>query len=177
MSEYQSWVADLAVPHRATEAYWSLFNAGWDALPAIRAGLTHENSAVRMHCCRFLDHYLTAETLDDLIGLLDDPDPGVKCTILHTVACDRCKEGDCRPSQAKVLPAALALLTSDPSAHVRAMAIECVGAYVHVSQDAEKALAQCAATDDAPAVRKKAGWYIPGGPVHTRTRPRNALDR
>ena len=174
VSEYAAWVDDLAVPHRATDAYWSLFNAGWDALPAVRAGLKSDSAAVRLHCCRYLDHYLTPETLDDLIALIDDPDPGVKCAILHTLACDRCKEGACRPTQAHVLPKALTLLHSDPSPHVRAMAIECVGAYVHVSDEAEQALRRCAAEDVAPSVRKKASWYLPGGAVHTRTSPKSA---
>jgi hypothetical protein len=174
VDEYEALVADLAVPYRAKAAYWSLFNAGWGALEAVQAGLRHESADVRLHCARYFDHYLTPETLDDLIGLLDDPDPGVKCAILHTFACDRCKEGDCRPSQGKVLPAALELLASDPSPHVRAMAIECVGAYVHVSDKAERALKQSASSDDVPAVRKKAAWFAPGGTVYARTRPKPA---
>jgi HEAT repeat protein len=177
VSEYEAWVADLAVPHRAKAAWWSLFRSGWDAQDAVRAGLSHESADVRLHCVRYFDHYLTPETLDDLIGLLEDPDPGVKCAILHTLACDRCKEGDCRPSQAAVLPAALELLASDPSPHVRAMAVECVGAYVHVSDEAESALMRSASSDGAPAVRKKAGWFAPGGTVYARTRPKPARHR
>ncbi len=172
MNEYEGWVADLAVPHRAKAAWWSLFHAGWDAHEAVRAGLGHESAAVRVYCVRYLDHYLTPETLDDLVGLLEDPDAGVKCAILHTLACDRCKEGECRPSQKDVLPGALELLASDPSPQVRAMAVECVGAYVHVSEEAERALTRSASVDNAPAVRKKAGWFAPGGTVHARTRPK-----
>lgn len=172
MDDYQALVADLAVPYRASKAYWALFNAGWDAYDAVRVGLEHENANVRAYCCRYFDHFLTPDALDALIGMLGDPDPDVKCAILHTLACDKCKEGECRPTQAIVLPAALDLLTSDPHPLVRAMAIETVGAWVHVSEVAEKAIQHSAATDHSPAVRKKAAWYAPGGTVHARTKPK-----
>ena len=58
--------------------------------------------------------------MDDLISMLGDPDSRVRCSALHTLGCDRSKEGACRPDEAKVLPRAIALVVGDPDPHVRA---------------------------------------------------------
>jgi HEAT repeats len=96
-------------------------------------------------------------------------DPEVRVMALHTLACDRCKEGDCRPAEAKVLPKALQILNDDADAHVRAMAIEVVGQHVHSNKVAELALLGANTKDSSPTVRKKAGWYMPGGPIYKKT--------
>ena len=106
----EALVAQLAAPYRAVGAYRALLGRGFDALPVVRDGLRHESADVRLHCCRFLDHFLAPEVLDDLIAMLADPDHRVRCSVLHTLACDRCKEGSCRPDKARVLPGALGLL-------------------------------------------------------------------
>jgi HEAT repeats len=108
--------------------------------------------------------------------MLDDADHRVRVTTLHTLACDRCKEGNCRPDEAAVLPRALALLTDDPEAHVRAMAVEVVGQSVHTNPAAEAALIEAMSSDSSPTVRKKAAWYAPGGTIHRRTRPKARLN-
>jgi HEAT repeat protein len=162
----------LGVPHRAPDAYRALFRLGFAAVPAARAGLRHDNAAVRYHCCALLDHFLVPEALPDLIAMLRDPDPQVRCSALHTLACDRCKEGACRPTEAAVLPEALRVLSEDASAHVRAMAIEVIGQYVHTNPVAERALVEATTRDPSPAVRKKAGWYAPGGAIYRRTASR-----
>ncbi|MGJ7504251.1 HEAT repeat domain-containing protein [Variovorax sp. ZT5P49] len=159
----------LAVPYRATAAYRALLQLGARALPAVRAGLRHGNADVRFHCCRFLDRYLQPDTLADLLGMLDDSDERVRMTTLHTLACDRCKEGSCRPEEAEVLPRAMGLLTEDPSAHVRAMAIEVVGQFVHSNRQAVSAIEAVVQSDPSSAVRKKAGWYAPGGAIYRRS--------
>jgi hypothetical protein len=71
-----------------------------------------------------------------------------------------------------VLPQAMKLLASDPDAHVRAMAIEVIGHFVHSNPLAAKAIVDAARADKSPTVRKKAGWYAPGGSIHRRTKPR-----
>jgi HEAT repeat protein len=142
------------------------------ALPAVRAGLRHENADVRLHCCRFLDRYLSPDTLSDLMDMLSDSDQRVRCSALHTLACDRCKEGTCKPKEAEVLPRAMKLLQCDPDAHVRAMAIEVVGQFAHTSNLAAAAISAAQQGDENPTVRKKAGWYVPGGPIHRRTKPK-----
>jgi HEAT repeat protein len=167
-------INQLAVRHRATTAYRTLFAMGFAVVPAVREGLRHEHAAVRYYCCTLLDHFLVPEALGDLIDMLRDPDPRVRQSALHTLACDRCKQGACRPVEAEVLPEALRVLDEDGDPHVRAMAIEVIGQYVHTNPLAERALLDANSTDSSPAVRKKAGWYAPGGPIHTRTAPRPA---
>jgi hypothetical protein len=51
------------------------------------------------------------------------------------------------------------------------MAVELVGAWVHSHPDSVATLQRAADEDPSPAVRKKARWYAPDGPVHERTRP------
>ena len=165
-------IEELAFPHKAPEAYRILCDRGVKALSAVRAGLRHVNPDVRLHCCRFLDRYLSSETLSDLMGMLNDGDERVRCSALHTLACDRCKEGTCRLEEAEVLPKAMTLLECDPDAHVRAMAIEVVGQFVHTNDLAAAAISAAWQGDQNPTVRKKAGWYLPGGPIHKRTKPR-----
>ncbi len=166
---YEHLLEELSISYRATGAYRQLLAAGSDALPSVRAGLRHANADVRYRCCRFLDRFLEPEIVADLIAMLDDPDPRVRNTTLHTLACDRCKEGDCRPEEKHVLPRALALLAGDPDRHVRAMAVEVVGQFVHKSPAAIDALQTAAKADLAPTVRKKAAWYAPGGAIYRRT--------
>lgn len=165
----RSPIEDLSVPHRATDAYRRLLSIGRAASPAVRAGLRHANADVRYHCCRFVDRFLEPDILADLIGMLDDPDPRVRNTALHTLACDRCKEGDCRPEEREVLPRALALLANDLDRHVRAMAVEVVGQFVRANPAAADALVTAAKGDLDPTVRKKAAWYAPGGAIYRRT--------
>jgi hypothetical protein len=165
-------LAELAIPHRAKTAYRRLLARGLGAMPAVRRGLRHANADVRYWCCQYLDRFLEPESLSDLIAMLDDVDPRVRLSTLHTLACDRCKEGDCRPEQAAVLPRALEILASDADAHVRAHAVGLVGYWVHGSAVAQAALLEAMISDANPTVRKKAGWYVPGGPRYERTKPR-----
>ena len=165
-------IHQLGVRHRATAAYRALFSMGFAVVPAAREGLRHAHADVRYHCLRLLDHFLVPEALSELLGLLGDPAPRVRWAALHTLACDRCKEGSCRPGEAEVLPEALRLLHEDGSGQVRAMAIEVVGQYVHTNPLAARALLEARTNDPSPTVRKKAGWYAPGGPIHLRTAPR-----
>jgi hypothetical protein len=165
-------INQLGVPHRATAAYRELLSLGFAVAPAACEGLRHENAMVRHYCCLLLDHFLVPEALKPLLEMLHDPIPHVRQTALHTLACDRCKEGACRPVEAEVLPEALRLLNEDEDAHVRAMAVEVVGQYVHKNQVAQQALVTAHHHDSSPAVRKKAGWYAPGGTIYRRTTPR-----
>lgn len=173
MAGHHQIVGELAFPYKAPNAYRTLLDLGMQALPAVRAGLRDGNADVRLHCCRFLDRYLSLDTLSDLMGMLSDSDQRVRCSALHTLACDRCKEGTCKPEEAEVLPRAMKLLQCDPDAHVRAMAIEVVGQFVHINNFAAAAISAAQQGDENPTVRKKAGWYVPGGPIHKRTKPKS----
>jgi HEAT repeat protein len=118
-----------------------------------------------------LDHIMDEPSIPALVAVLADPVAEVRTQALHALACDRCKQGSCRPAAAAVLPAALAVLDSDPSPHVRSAAAEVAGAWAHTQQAAAAALLRAAASDPSPTVRKKAAWYAPGGPIYRRTAP------
>jgi HEAT repeats len=167
-------VLELGGRTRQGPAYRELLRRGLAALPAIRAGLHHPQAAVRAQCCRLLDQLLVADALPQLIAMLDDEDVGVRVTAVHALACDRCKQDSCRPSEASVLPAGLRLVEGDPNPHVRAMAIELVGRFVHGNPAAARTLLRAREADPSPTVRKKAGWYAPGGTIYRRTAPRPA---
>jgi HEAT repeat protein len=164
-------VERLATPHHAKAAFRDLLALGEDALGAVQTGLRHPDAAVRYYCCRFLDHFLAPEAWDELVGMLDDPAAGVRAAALHSLACDRCKQGE-TPDSGKVLPDALRLLAEDPDGHVRAHAAGVVGAFVHEHAAALAAIEAAVAHDPSPGVRKKARWYAPGGPIFNRTRPK-----
>ena len=52
------------------------------------------------------------------------------------------------------------------------MAAELVGKFAHTDVRAITALEASHTQDPSPAVRKKAGWYAPGGTIYERTVPR-----
>jgi hypothetical protein len=165
-------IEDLAVPHRARAAFWRLLAKGPAALPTVRAALRHPSALARKYACLFLDHYVEEDALGELIAMLNDPDPQVRGSALHALACDRCKEGTCRPDEGVVLPRAIRLLESDPDAHVRAFAVGLVGQYVHRRPEAVEALRMAIASDASANVRKRARMSVPGGSLYERTKPK-----
>jgi hypothetical protein len=167
-------VALLADPHRAVHAYTRLLALGPGAAEAARDGLAHPDERVREHCCKILDHLMDTDSIPALIGALADPCPRVRIAAVHALACDRCKTDTCRPTPEAVLPRAIVLLAGDPSALVRAYAAELVGHWVHSQPAARDAITRAVVRDPSPAVRKKASWYAPGGPIYRRTEPRGA---
>lgn len=175
--DFDGWVALLADPVRAQRAFWHLVLSGPDALPGVRRGLDSSDAAVRRLATRAMDHLVDPAGLADLVRMLDDPDPGVRLEACHALACDRCKEHECRPDAAHVLPKAIDVMVADPDPHVRAYAVELVGRWVHTSREAEAAVIRVRDHDPSPAVRKKAGWHAPGGTIHRRTAPRRAAAR
>jgi hypothetical protein len=141
------------------------------AVGAIRAGLRHKNPAVREGCCRLLDQLVDTESMDELITMVHDADARVRIAAFHALACDRCKGDTCAPGPDRVLEPALQHLVSDPCPQVRMMAAELVGKFAHSDARAAAALETSHANDPSPAVRKKAGWFTPGGPIYERTVP------
>lgn len=131
--------------------------------------MRHPDPAVREQCCKLLDHLLVEDAVDEMIAMLDDPVPAVRVAAVHALSCDRCKTSVSCPAEALVLAPGLRLLGQDPDAHVRAMAIELVGRFAHSNAEAGTALVRTRAGDPSPAVRKKAGWYAPGGTIYCRT--------
>jgi hypothetical protein len=167
-TDFFAWVERLAIPHHQREAMWHLVLSGPPALDAVRAGLAHDDPAVRRGCTDVLDHLVDDAALEDLVAMVDDDDAGVRVRALHALACDRCKENGCSPSMASVLPAAIERVRHDPDPHVRAMAIGAIGRWVVDEPDALAAVVHAHEHDPHPAVRKKAGWHVPGGPLYVK---------
>lgn len=166
-------VSCLGDPQRTVAAYRELLRRGGSALSSIRSGLRDEHPAVREGCCRLLDHLVDTESMDELVAMADDPDARVRIAAFHALACDRCKGDTCAPGADRVLEPALRHLASDPEPHVRARAAELVGRFVHTHTCAGAALKASHTDDPSPAVRKKAGWFMPGGSIYERTLPRS----
>ena len=171
-TDNEALVSCLGDPQRAVAAYHELLRRGPDAVSTIRAGLRHEDPGVREGCCRLLDHLVDTDSMRQLIAMADDPDARVRIAAFHALACDRCKGGTCAPGADQVLGPALRHLARDPDAHVRARAAELVGKFVHTDARAVTALEAARAGDPSPVVRKKAGWFTPGGTIYKRTVPR-----
>ena len=171
-TDNEALVSYLGDPQRAIAAYHELLRRDKDAVGAVRAGLHHENPAVREGCCRLLDHLVDTDSMGELVAMADDPDARVRIAAFHALACDRCKGDACAPGADQVLEPALRHLASDPDAHVRTRAAELVGKFVHTDGRAVTALETARAQDPSPAVRKKAGWFTPGGTIYKRTVPR-----
>ena len=171
-TDNESLVSCLGDSQRSVAAYHELLRRGQGAVGTIRAGLHHENPAVREGCCRLLDHLVDTDSMGQLITMADDPDARVRTAAFHTLACDRCKGDTCAPGADQVLEPALRHLASDPDPHVRTRAAELVGKFVHADGRAVAALETAHAQDPSPVVRKKAGWFAPGGTIYQRTVPR-----
>jgi len=171
---YDRLVDDLAVPHRAKVALRKLRSAGMEATPALRRGLRHARSEVRVGCCVVLDHFMDEGAVPELMANLDHEDAEVRSWALHALACDRCKEGVCRPGEQDVIPIALRMLHEDPDHMVRKQAAGMLTPAVHRRDDVRAALEQARDHDPDPLVRKVAGWGAPGGPIFERLTPRPA---
>jgi HEAT repeat protein len=163
----------LADPHRSVHAYGRLLRLGPEAAQAARHGLAGPDARVREYCCKILDHLMDAESIPALLEALADPAVPVRVAAVHALSCDRCKTDACRPTAGAVLAPAIALLAGDPSAQVRAYAAELVGLWVDSHPAARDAIVHAAAQDPSPAVRKKASWYAPGGPIYRRAKAAN----
>lgn len=169
--DYDALVADLGRKHRSKIALRALMAAGSAGTPALRRGLRHTQPEVRVGCCRVLDHHLDEAAIPELMENLSHADPGVRSWAMHALACDRCKQGACRPAENEVLPIAARMLTDDPSRSVRQMAVGMLGPSVHRSELALRALEHARDHDPHPTVRKMARWWTPGGPRYRASCP------
>jgi HEAT repeat protein len=177
VDEFDTKVAELAVEHRWRAAYWHLLLAGADATSAVRRGLAHADAVVRVRCCMVLDHHMDDDALPELKANLDHEEAAVRSWAMHALACDRCKEGECRPAEDDVVPIAIRMLREDPSVLVRRQAAGMLGPAVHRRDDVVRALIEAKEADADPVVRKVAGWWVPGGPRFVRTAPKPARAR
>lgn len=172
MADYDRLVDDLGLKHRKQKALWALMAAGSLATPVVRRGLRHPDPEVRVGCCKVLDHHMDAAALPELIENLEHSEGAVRAWALHALACDRCKQGECRPGEDQVVPIAIDMLLHDRARRVRQMAAGMLGPSVHRHPDVVCALERARDTDPHPVVRKIAGWYAPGGSIYRRLEPK-----
>ncbi len=170
--DYERMVEDLAVEHRAKQCLHHLMAAGPLATPAVTRGLHHPTPSVRVGCCKILDHYMDETALPGLIENLYHEDEMVRAWALHALACERCKEGECRPGEDQVMPIVARMLMEDESRKVRQMAAGVIGPSVHRRDDVLRALEYARDHDPHPVVRKIARWYTPGGTIYKRLIPK-----
>ena len=156
-------VEHLAIAHRSKFALHQLMKLGMEAIPALRKGLCHENLNVRIGCCRVLDHFFDESSLPELVSNLENDDPEVRMWTIHTLACEKCKEGECRPGEEFVIPKVVKMLLHDQNRKVRQMAAGMLGPSVHRSKIALESIKYAHKNDIHPVVRKICGWWIPGG--------------
>jgi len=172
LDEYRHFIEDLAIKHRANDALRRLMDVGSLVTPLLREGLHHPDPAVRVGCCKVLDHHMDDSALPELMENLHHEDESVRSWALHALTCERCKEGVCRPGEDDVIPIAIQLLLEDQSRRVREMAAGMLGPSVHRRPDVLRALEQARDRDPHPVVRKIARWYTPGGPRYQRLMPK-----
>ncbi|HEY3079293.1 MAG TPA: HEAT repeat domain-containing protein [Chloroflexota bacterium] len=171
-AEHARWIEDLAVPHRFKGAVRRLMAAGMLATPALRRGLRHDHPDVRVGCCVVLDHFLDGAAVPELIENLAHENPRVRSNALHALACERCKEGACRPGEDDVIPIAIRLLLDDESRSVRTQAAQMLTPAVHKREDVRRAMEHARDHDPDRLVRQVAGWAAPGGPIFRRLTPK-----
>lgn len=157
--DFDGWVDLLGSDTYRQRAKRHLLRSGPPALPALRRGLRHEAVIVRRSCAVILDHLVDEASLPDLVAALDDPAPEVLTRALHALACDACKETECRPADDLFVPRAIELL-EHPEAEVRASAIDALGKVAQrtgaPTSAAALALARVQAVDRIPGLRNMA---------------------
>ena len=171
-NDYDGWVSQLGHPSTRPRARHHLATAGPAALPALRRGLQHRKAIVRQQCVRIFDQVVDEASLPDLVLALDDDDPGVQARALHALACDRCKQNECRPAEDVWVPRALDLLHSR-NPDLRAAAIDALGKVADRRADIAGALTAAAETDPDRGLRGMARRRAPA--VRVPSDP--ALDR
>lgn len=168
---YWRLIEGLAVEHRARAAMRQLLFARSLATRAVRLGLRHPDPAVRIACCNILDHHLDRAALPELIATLEDENDRVRARAMHALACDRCKEGECRPNEDEVVTITLDRLRTDASRRVRQEAAQLLGWLAFRRPEVCQALEWTRDHDPDPLVRKIACWYTPSGTIYRRVAP------
>ena len=158
-NDFHGWVSELASSSRRRGARIHLLLAGAPALPALRRGLHHPKAMVRQQCVRLLDQLVDEESLTDLVSALDDDDPGVRARALHALACDRCKQNECRPAEALWVPRAIELLRH-PDPDLRAAAIDALLKVAPRRPDIAAVLLAAADREPDKGLRSKARRHV-----------------
>lgn len=150
----------LTVKHLAGAAFWRLWKGAMADNSTVRRGLRHPDPFVRATCAQILDHFLDDAALLDIVDCLQDDNPRVRGWALHTLGCDRCKEGACRPGEDLFVPEAIRMLREDPDASVRTAAATTLGQSAATRRsDVADALAAARDADSDRQVRKVAARF------------------
>jgi HEAT repeat protein len=113
-------VAELANAPNRMAAFLALYSRGREAVPAIRAGLTHSDWNIRRWCASLADNFADAELFRALVPLLNDPKADVRVWAVHSLSCETCKDG---PNPVDAVPLLLDRIQSDVSMKVRRQAV------------------------------------------------------
>jgi len=160
LTDFDGWVTQLGVSAQRPRAKQHLYSAGPAAVPALRRGLRHPKPIVRRQCVNLLDHFMDDASVGDLVSALDDPEPSVVVRALHSLACDRCKENECRPGEDLWVPRALGLV-GDPNPDLRAGAIDALGKVARRRPEVVAVLAEAAENDPHKGLRGMARRFVP----------------
>jgi HEAT repeat protein len=117
--EAEALVDRLVEPGDRQDVFAALDALGSAALGAVREGLRHGHWQVRQWCAIYMDHRADMGSLEHLVPLLRDPKSRVRLWAVHSLSCDRCKEGE---NPIDVLPYLAERIAHDESIRVRRMA-------------------------------------------------------
>jgi HEAT repeat protein len=146
-------VARLADDEGRWERFTRLQAIGPQARDAVREGLANANWQVRRWCAIWLDHFADAESLEALVPLLHDPKSKVRLFAVHSLACDRCKDGD---NPLDVVPLLIERIRNDESIRVRRHAVAMLAHY-HAHAHLEGFFRDLLDTETDAKLRKHAG--------------------
>jgi HEAT repeat protein len=107
-----------------------------------------------------LDRLVDEESVSTLVEALDDEAPEVSARALHALACDRCKQNDCRPGEDLWVPRAVQLVETSTNPDLRAAAIDALNKVVSRRPDVAAVLRATAETDPNRGLRSMARRYV-----------------
>ncbi|HUU33952.1 MAG TPA: HEAT repeat domain-containing protein [Vicinamibacterales bacterium] len=113
-------IAEFADGGNRMAAFLALYARGATALPAVRTGLQHANWHIRHWSAILADNFADAETLQALVPLLRDPRTEVRVWAVHSLACERCKDG---ANPVDAIPLLLDRIEQDAHIKVRRQAV------------------------------------------------------
>jgi hypothetical protein len=121
-------------------------------VPALVAGLESHEWRVRRSCCRLLDDLdFTPESLAALQRALDDADPRVRRSAVHTLSCQHCKPSGC----AVEVQLLFERMARDPNRRVRDSVLNPLGWQRH-GPWAERLVEYMAVNDPSAKLRENA---------------------
>ena len=113
-------VAEFANGQNRMPAFLALYSRGARVLPAVRQGLQHANWHIRHWSAILADNFADDETLRALTSLLNDPRAEVRVWAVHSLSCERCKNG---PNPIDAIPLLLERIEQDSNIKVRRQAV------------------------------------------------------